>query len=506
MSDLPRIDRSKLRAPRGDIEVLVDPPCSTWRARVARTHALYVGRSSERADAVSQWRRQLRERIVGDPRRFVVVVGHQPEFIHPGVWAKYVVADRFVRAGDGVALGLVADTDAPKSTHVVVPMVASGRVSTRTVTVGRPPSGVSYEIADPDCFRGAAEFIQELATCGRGWFERSMMNLTRMDWIKLSARMTPDVVVAIRKQIDRAFDLDIRDEWVSQRFGGPFAWDILRNAREFAAAYNRALEAHRLEHGVRDPRRPMPNLTVDGARCETPFWTWSASQPRRRLFIEDRDGHVHAFAETEAIGEIDAGLGEIPGKCDVNGWSIRPRALTLTLWARLLLADLFIHGIGGAIYDEVTDRIIVDYYDIEPPPIACVSATLWMDLPRTHVDDGAVAERRRMMRDWHWNPHRHVTDRAMIEDWIRERDSLISARADRESRRRIFHRLRAIAAEIRGLAPAPMYASVSGLAELLAECESNRKAKYREYFVGFHRRDRLEALVNALPDVHSFGV
>ena len=38
-----------------------------------------------------------------------------------------------------------------------------------------------------------------------------------------------------------------------------------------------------------------------------------------------------------------------------RGVKIRSRALITTLWARLVLGDLFLHGIGGAKYDQVTD-------------------------------------------------------------------------------------------------------------------------------------------------------
>ena len=41
-----------------------------------------------------------------------------------------------------------------------------------------------------------------------------------------------------------------------------------------------------------------------------------------------------------------------------RGVKIRSRALITTLWARLVLGDLFLHGIGGAKYDQVTDLLI----------------------------------------------------------------------------------------------------------------------------------------------------
>jgi len=46
---------------------------------------------------------------------------------------------------------------------------------------------------------------------------------------------------------------------------------------------------------------------------------------------------------------------------------IRPKALLLTLFNRLFISDLFIHGLGGAKYDMVTDEIIIEFFKVEPP-------------------------------------------------------------------------------------------------------------------------------------------
>jgi hypothetical protein len=56
---------------------------------------------------------------------------------------------------------------------------------------------------------------------------------------------------------------------------------------------------------------------------------------------------------------------------------IAPRALPLTIFFRLLLADQFIHGIGGGRYDQVTDRIIAGFFKIDPPCFAVTTATLY---------------------------------------------------------------------------------------------------------------------------------
>jgi len=53
---------------------------------------------------------------------------------------------------------------------------------------------------------------------------------------------------------------------------------------------------------------------------------------------------------------------------------------------RLFIADQFVHGIGGAQYDQVSDRVIATFLGITPPHFAVATATAYFptatDLPR----------------------------------------------------------------------------------------------------------------------------
>src|SRR5258708_32291860 len=71
---------------------------------------------------------------------------------------------------------------------------------------------------------------------------------------------------------------------------------------------------------------------------------------------------------------------------DGSGYKLRSRALTTTLFARLCLSDLFIHGIGGAKYDELTDEIVRRFYGFEPPWYMVLSATLLLPLAAYPAD------------------------------------------------------------------------------------------------------------------------
>ncbi len=60
-----------------------------------------------------------------------------------------------------------------------------------------------------------------------------------------------------------------------------------------------------------------------------------------------------------------------------TGVCIRPRALTTTMYLRLFASDLFMHGIGGAKYDQLTDMILCDWLGlVNAPSYAVASATI----------------------------------------------------------------------------------------------------------------------------------
>ncbi len=59
-----------------------------------------------------------------------------------------------------------------------------------------------------------------------------------------------------------------------------------------------------------------------------------------------------------------------------QGVRIRPRALVTTALCRILLTDLFVHGIGGAIYDVLGDAVFGEFFGMAMPRYAVLTATL----------------------------------------------------------------------------------------------------------------------------------
>ena len=205
----------------------------------------------------------------------------------------------------------------------------------------------------------------------------------------------------------------------------------------------------------------MPELAEEGSWLEAPLWVWTAADPRRRrlwarsagdeIVLSDRqswearlplraDGH--AGRAVERLLELQRG-----------GVRIRSRALVTTLWARLALGDLFIHGIGGAKYDRVTDLLIERFFGLRPPGFMVVSATLLLPIERDRVTDDELRAIRRELRDLTYHPERYLdgADRAVSDlmaakrRWIETPQTAENARQRCRAIREVERRLAALA-------------------------------------------------------------
>ena len=142
----------------------------------------------------------------------------------------------------------------------------------------------------------------------------------------------------------------------------------------FAADYNAALANYRRREEIDDPMRPMPDL----AAGELPLWLddlETADRARATLADGALVLHGEAFA-FDAGADADEAARALALFLRRHRHRLAPRALTLTLFLRLFVADQFVHGIGGGRYDQVTDDLIRRHLGIEPPPFAVATATL----------------------------------------------------------------------------------------------------------------------------------
>ena len=167
----------------------------------------------------------------------------------------------------------------------------------------------------------------------------------------------------------------------------PRLWEIYN---ESVAKYRARESCSQLgESGTgSDGRRPMVGSSV---------WIWSSNSPkRRRLFVQqsgeelllsDRSGidvRLPLSADRDAQAAVDH-LASLSGR----RIKLCTRALITTMFARVVLGDLFVHGIGGSKYDQLTDLLIERFFGLEPPAYLTATATLQLPVrlpPETDED------------------------------------------------------------------------------------------------------------------------
>lgn len=500
------LDFDRLNTPPGDGDILIEPPPAEWprliaaniRQRADRVFSL-AGRhvsavlEAARADRASQ------------P---LVACGHQPAFVHPGVWAKHVAVVRAAEKLGASAFDLVVDNDAPQSADLPVPCLeADGTLGIRSVAVSSAPAGSAYEGRPTLGPQEVSALQSSLEAMLGASFDASMLPryIRHLDARSDSVDFV-DQHLAGRAVIDRELKADLDEARISRAFGGALAAELILNAEPFSVAYNQALSQYRREYGVRSPDRPLPDLQRLEGRTEVALWIYQPRQRRQRLWVNREGDCIALFADTQAIGTLPAGpLARDPDETltAIRPWVVRPRALTLTLWARLLACDFFVHGIGGAKYDRITDGIIRRYFRCPPPAYACVTATLKLPLPRFGHSTDVLRHARRERRDWRFNPQRYLT--GAPAEWLAERARLIAesmhlaaSQAPRLARRENYHAIHGANRRLMELDPSGDARRAARIVRIERELLSDRVADSREFFYALQPAERLAGLADRL--------
>jgi hypothetical protein len=461
-----------LEIPATSPAAVAAPPLGAWLALAREAHA----RLAEAAVPIGEvplpvWRRQARAETLalawaytrslgvavaaaGPPGAspaadadLLLATGHQPVLVHPGIWIKVLAMSRLVPPG-GVGLHCVVDTDALDVVAADVPAIADGRLVRTQVVLARAEPDVPAEALpapSPDAWRAFLAAIDarmrtlEAPEVLAGW-ERAR----GLPPPPASGGLAGAVTWARRTlEGPRPYvDLPVSHLHRSGAFRR-FCWAIVREARRFAEVHNSQLAAYRAHYGVRTAAQPFPDLLVDDRVVETPFWIVRDGR-RRPLVVEVAAGRL--LAGDDPVGGIPAD----PDDAAFAALPIRPRAMTLTAFMRLGVADLFIHGLGGGRYDRATDAIVRAFFGVAPPPYATVTATLWLPFATAGQ---AADERRRLHRqllDLRHNPDRFLpaTDgphRALVEEkWALIRRLDRGEARTRRERRQATARIREI--------------------------------------------------------------
>ncbi len=527
----------RLRAPSSDGALLADPAFSEAgealdanASRLNRWDHDFQGRRAGRLRAMARAQVMALAKkyhqtfgldwpdAPGQPPR-LVVTGHQPELFHPGVWVKNFAVAGLAKARQGVGLNLIVDNDIPKGPSIRVPHRDGEMLQASHLAFDVWAGEVPYEdqtVQDEALFASFADRAR--STLGPLIADPMLDDF----WPRVLRRSGLTDRVGLRFAQARR---EVEAEWGARNVEVPlgqvceseaflwFASHLLAHLPRFQATHNAALARYRNAYGIRSKNHPVPALARQGEWLEAPFWAWRAETPRRRPLmarmlprtIELRiAGEDRPFIELPLAADRDAccaieGLQSLP----VRGLRLRTRALTTTMFARYLLGDLFVHGIGGAKYDELGDEVARGFFQIEPPAFLTLSLTQWLGLE----DDPATLDRfrgvERSIRDLDWNPDRHLPEprpagaRAAVEaKWLAIEGEVLT-------RRQRVDRLRAIRHANEALASWTESARSALMAErerLAIGLKLNAVARSREYAFPLHGESRLRAAMTRIFD------
>lgn len=452
----------RLRAPNEDGGVLLDPAGREIASLVARNLALHEQSDGLLGDAsLHKLRRAARIGLAQAARDFtgrytdvswvderlaserIYATGHQPELFHPGVWLKNFVLDALAKRDGALAVHVLIDNDEAHAPAIRVPAGSLDEPRIENIAYDEQPNPRAWEesvLQDAAAFRTfggrvrsavapliAAPLIDDLWRSANATFD--------------STHNTGQALAQLRHRLELAWGVRTLEVPLSTLVDAPafqyFTAYLLRELPRFHTAHNAALAEYRTVHKLRSTSQPLPDLGQRDDALEAPFWVWSRQDStRRRLWVTHRgssihlsDGGAYSWETTgtnvESIAALLRGMNEEGFN---GGFKVRPRALVTTMMLRLLASDVFIHGIGGAKYDQVTDRIIADFFGIEPPGFLTATGTKRLPLPHTSAAPGDVEQIDKQLRGLRFKPEEHVdvstqtdSERARIEQLIAEK-------------------------------------------------------------------------------------
>jgi hypothetical protein len=376
--------------------------------------------------------------------RPILMGGHQPELFHAGVWLKNAALDAYARRVGGTAINLVVDSDRCQATSAPVPVGTPRAARLEHVPFDAAATDMAWEersVVDRDCFESfgsrAADLLAPLAPdcILRRWWPLVV------DRARASHRLGLGIAQA-RHVLEERFGLETLELPVSEMVRLPtvnvFIGWLLAHAPRLHEAHNAAVAAYRREHHVRGRGRPIPELAVRREAgeewLEVPWWLWGKDEPRRRRVFASRTPGGLTLSDLETVRiELPISPETSPSKwvdalsrIEEHQLRLRPRAVVTTLIARLLVADVFVHGIGGAAYDRITDDLVRRLTGCDPPRHAVVSGTLRLPIERlfpgfeSDAPEARLAAVQATLRDLEFHPEWHLEPLAEQPEAVQE--------------------------------------------------------------------------------------
>ena len=373
----------------------------------------------------------------------LIFSGHQPELFHSGVWFKNFLLSNLAAQSGAIGINFLVDNDLCRTPSIRVPSLGSVPLSAangsgvdsrssgqpnvvaKSILYDAPSDAIPWEVrrlGSLDVWRQFPRAVQQALLPGLA--EPLLVDAwpDAIDAVKRTNR--PGLALAeMRHKLEQRIGLETLEvplsQLVSTRAFARFSIQLLSELPRFQDTYNGQLDHYRAAHHIRSHAHPVSALAQEHDWLEAPWWVFSQTAPRRQplwvrvlddqLILSDRAGWQATIA-----GRLDCDNASTQWlELLAGGVCLRPRALLTTMYLRLIVSDLFLHGIGGGKYDQLTDAIVHEFFGIEPAPMAVASATLHLPLgssypPETGHEIADLESQRSAERERLWQLKYHA--------------------------------------------------------------------------------------------------
>ena len=395
------------------------------------------------------------------PDKDITETGHSPILAHPGVLIKHGLINSIAKKVNGIGVNMIVDNDACHDNCLSIPDINGMDSSVERIEF----LSSLYNLAFEEIMYTDSTQLMSFKESVLKALHNPDMKRTFEDFINIVINLSgqtqqfSDLFTYARHAFLLRFgicNLEVPVSLISET--EPFLnffLHITANARSFVDIYNAKLREYRRLKKISSKANPLPDLMEKGYVVELPFWIWREGKSRKNLFASVANNrHISIICENRIVTHFDFGencnsSGNLERLKDLinTGIKFRPKAIVNTMYSRMFFSDLFIHGISGAKYDLVTDEIIREFFGVEPPAYATVSATLHLPYKPFNVSNDDVIALKHVIKDMDYNPDRYASGEIMedagMESMVSEKKELIAREAhNSEERHRSFDRLR----------------------------------------------------------------
>ena len=270
---------------------------------------------------------------------------HQLQFFHPGIGIRFHLVDLVQREEKCIVF---MDTDRTD-------------IRVRVPWVGLPPKVFDFVVSEKPLYTFSSldsghvhRFFEEVACeLEKGFGDTDCDQMHEYQrFSRIFLRQDPSL--PLRERLADAFisfnGMKTRHIFLSDLLAdeeySEFIRRIFIESERFRTVYNQSIDLFSDLFRFRFKNYPFPKLREG----ELPFWII-------------RDHRRHQLS----TNSVDLS--------DVRRYNTVPKASPLTLFLRLHVAGIFMHGVGGANYEWINDQILERFYHVHPSPFFVMSAT-----------------------------------------------------------------------------------------------------------------------------------